>query len=168
MRQLVVDGVRHRRRADGVHDALGLRPDPGAGRQLARRAGRRCSRCRCWRATPGADTAARLDLHADLQRSADAIARFSGPAEARRFLASATRRACLPALEGPHIRSQRPSVLRMVRDLGPGGLATLTGLGPFATLWRALGRHFHDPRLRQLFGRYATYCGARRGWRRPR
>jgi 1-hydroxycarotenoid 3,4-desaturase len=22
------------------------------------------------------------------------------------------------------------------------------------------GRHFHDPRLRQLFGRYATYCGA--------
>ena len=27
-------------------------------------------------------------------------------------------------------------------------------------LWRALARHFHDPRLQQLFGRYATYCGS--------
>jgi 1-hydroxycarotenoid 3,4-desaturase len=27
------------------------------------------------------------------------------------------------------------------------------------TLWDALGEHFRDPRLRQLFGRYATYCG---------
>jgi 1-hydroxycarotenoid 3,4-desaturase len=27
-------------------------------------------------------------------------------------------------------------------------------------MWNALGRHFHDPRLRQLFGRYATYCGS--------
>jgi hypothetical protein len=34
------------------------------------------------------------------------------------------------------------------------------GLGPYATLWRSLARHFHDPRLQQLFGRYATYCGA--------
>jgi 1-hydroxycarotenoid 3,4-desaturase len=48
----------------------------------------------------------------------------------------------------------------MVGDLGFKGLATLTGLGPFASLWRSLGRHFHDPRLQQLFGRYATYCGA--------
>jgi 1-hydroxycarotenoid 3,4-desaturase len=31
---------------------------------------------------------------------------------------------------------------------------------PFATMWAALGRNFHDPRLRQLFGRYATYCGS--------
>jgi 1-hydroxycarotenoid 3,4-desaturase len=27
-------------------------------------------------------------------------------------------------------------------------------------MWNALGDHFHDPRLRQLFGRYATYCGS--------
>jgi 1-hydroxycarotenoid 3,4-desaturase len=48
----------------------------------------------------------------------------------------------------------------MVGDLGFQGMATLTGLGPFASLWRSLGRHFHDPRLQQLFGRYATYCGS--------
>ena len=124
-------------------DALvGLQPLP----VLARHA---------WRDTPT------LDLHADLQASADAIARFAGPAEGRRYLGFCDEaRRVYQRLEGPHIRSQRPSVLRMVRDLGPGGLATLTGLGPFATLWTRLGHHFHDPRLRQLFGRYATYCGA--------
>jgi len=48
----------------------------------------------------------------------------------------------------------------LARVDGRTGLRTLAALGPFATLWRTLGRHFHDPRLRQLFGRYATYCGA--------
>ena len=33
-------------------------------------------------------------------------------------------------------------------------------INPFETLWHALGRYFRDPRLRQLFGRYATYCGS--------
>ncbi len=102
-----------------------------------------------------------LDLHADLAQSADAIARFSSPAEARRYLAFCDEaRRVYQTLEGPHIRASRPNLLRMAADLGPSGLATLAGLGPFATLWRTLGRHFHDPRLRQLFARYATYCGA--------
>ena len=33
-------------------------------------------------------------------------------------------------------------------------------ISPFDTLWQALGAHFNDPRLRQLFARYATYCGS--------
>ncbi len=33
-------------------------------------------------------------------------------------------------------------------------------ISPFTTLARALEDHFADPRLRQLFGRYATYCGS--------
>ena len=159
MRQLVVDGApidagptvftmrwvfdQILAQAGSSLDALvGLQPLP----VLARHA---------WRDTPT------LDLHADLQASADAIARFAGPAEGRRYLGFCDEaRRVYQRLEGPHIRAQRPSVLRMVRDLGPGGLATLTGLGPFASLWTRLGHHFHDPRLRQLFGRYATYCGA--------
>jgi 1-hydroxycarotenoid 3,4-desaturase len=47
----------------------------------------------------------------------------------------------------------------MVARAGPAGLGELAALGPMASLWRTLGRHFTDPRLRQLFGRYATYCG---------
>ena len=102
-----------------------------------------------------------LDLHADPQRSHDAVAAFAGPAEARRFEAfRAEAKRVYAALEGPYIRSPRPGLLKMVRDLGPGGLRTLVSLGPLHDLWRALGRHFQDPRLRQLFARYATYCGA--------
>jgi 1-hydroxycarotenoid 3,4-desaturase len=108
----------------------------------------------------GAD-GSRLDLHADRQRSADAIAAWSSPAEARRYLAFCEEAARVyRQLEGPHIRSQRPGLARMIADLGPRGLAVLTGLGPGATMARALSRRFRDPRLQQLFGRYATYCGA--------
>ncbi len=107
------------------------------------------------------DHGPRLDLHADAALSADAIARFSSPAEGRRYLAFCDEaRRVYQQLEGPHIRSQRPSLARLAVDLGPKGLSTLAGLGPFASLWRTLGRHFHDPRMRQLFARYATYCGA--------
>ena len=31
---------------------------------------------------------------------------------------------------------------------------------PFESLWKVLGDYFPDLRLRQLFGRYATYCGS--------
>jgi len=106
-------------------------------------------------------SAQRLDLLADTQASADAIARFSSPQEAKRFLGFCREtRALYDALEKPYIRSERPSLLSMVGDLGLSGMTTLAGLGPFASLWRSLGRHFHDPRLQQLFGRYATYCGS--------
>jgi len=111
-----------------------------------------------WGGDPDAD---RLDLFADAARSADAIARFSSPAEARRFLAfCAQARRVYDTLEGPYIRSQRPTLVSLGRALGPRGLSVLAGLGPFASLWRSLARHFSDPRLQQLFGRYATYCGS--------
>ena len=102
-----------------------------------------------------------LDLFADARRSSDAVAAFAGPAEARRFDAfRAEARRVYQTLEGPYIRSPRPGFWKMVADLGPRGLATLSALGPLADLWRSLARHFHDARLQQLFGRYATYCGA--------
>lgn len=109
-----------------------------------------------WRGTPGF-----LDLHAQRAQSAEAIAAFSSPAEARRFLGFCDEAAALYArLERPYLRSGRPTLGSMVRDLGPRGLAALAALGPMATLWGRLARHFHDPRLQQLFGRYATYCGS--------
>lgn len=104
---------------------------------------------------------ARLDLFADPARSVAAIGGFSGAAEARRFQAFCRQaREVYQQLETPYIRGPRPTPWSLSRDLGPRGLATLAGLGPFASLWRSLARHFHDPRLQQLFGRYATYCGA--------
>ena len=102
-----------------------------------------------------------LDLYTDVERSADAIARFSSPAEARRFVVFCEKaRSVYRHLEGPFIRASRPSLMGMAASLGPGGLATLASLGPFASLWQSLGQYLKDPRLQQLFGRYATYCGA--------
>lgn len=107
------------------------------------------------------DGASTLDLLADPRAAREEVARFSGPTEARRFAAFCAEAARLYRhLEGPYIRSERPTLGSMMSDLGPGGLAALIGLGPFASLWRTLGRRFRDPRLRQLFGRYATYCGS--------
>jgi 1-hydroxycarotenoid 3,4-desaturase len=102
-----------------------------------------------------------LDLFSDVAQSAHAISAFSSPREGRRFVAfCAQSRALYRTLEGPYIRSQRPTLSSIARDLGPSGLGVLMGLGPFATMWSALGKQFHDPRLQQLFGRYATYCGS--------
>lgn len=104
---------------------------------------------------------ARLDLHADLARSADAIAAFAGPAEGRRFLEFARRaRGIYRTLEGPFLKASCASPLALARAVGVRGLGELWRITPFSSLWRALGRHFHDPRLRQLFARYATYCGS--------
>jgi 1-hydroxycarotenoid 3,4-desaturase len=103
----------------------------------------------------------RLDLFADVRASEAAIGDLAGPAEAQRFAAfcrEATR--IYRTLERPFLRSQRPSVLRLTRSVGWRHLPDLWRIRPFTTLWRALGNHFHDPRLRQLFGRYATYCGS--------
>ncbi len=117
--------------------------------------------CRhAWR-SGGNDNQTRLDLFTDVARSADAIAQFSSPAEALRFKAFCKKaKEIYNHLEGPYIRSSRPSLMGMGADLGPSGVVALASLGPFASLWQSLGKYFHDPRLRQLFGRYATYCGA--------
>lgn len=107
----------------------------------------------------------RLDLHADLARSLAAIAAFSGPAEAARYEAFCARSAQVYAtLDRPFMRSARPTPLsltwRVLRQQGLPGLRQLLRISPFSTLWQVLGSYFHDPRLRQLFGRYATYCGS--------
>ncbi len=100
----------------------------------------------------------RLDLFADLEQSADAIGHFAGAAEARGFRAfSAEAQRIYATLEKPFIRGARPSMGSLVRDAGA---VALWGIRPFDTLWKALSQHFADPRLRQLFGRYATYCGS--------
>lgn len=103
----------------------------------------------------------RLDLYADTQRSADAIAAFSSPAEARRFLDFAARaRRVYQTLERPFLRAPRPTPFSLSRRVGLRRIGDLWNIQPFARLWHALGRHFEDPRLRQLFGRYSTYCGS--------
>ena len=99
-----------------------------------------------------------LDLHADLDRSADAIAAFAGPAEAAGFRAfSARARRVHDILEQPFLRGGLPTPLSLARGAG---VRQMLAISPFDTLMRALAEYFGDVRLRQLFGRYATYCGS--------
>jgi 1-hydroxycarotenoid 3,4-desaturase len=103
----------------------------------------------------------RLDLFADIDRSAEAIGVFAGAAEARGYREFCARSADIyRTLAGPFIAAQRPSMFDLVRRIGVRNLPALWRISPWQTLWGALGQHFKDPRLRQLFGRYATYVGA--------
>ena len=113
------------------------------------------------------DDGSQLDLHADPAASLDAVARFAGSAEARRFQAFCERaRAVYQTLEAPYICNPAPNPAQLTWDIGLKGLATLTALGPLSNLWSSLGRQFKDQRLRQLFARYATYTGSS-PWQAP-
>jgi 1-hydroxycarotenoid 3,4-desaturase len=98
-----------------------------------------------------------LDLFADLQESAAAVARFAGAREARGYL-DFSRRAedAYLALKDSFMAAPAPSATSLTRS---GGIGAMFKIAPFRSLDAVIGDHFRDRRLRQLFGRYATYCG---------
>jgi 1-hydroxycarotenoid 3,4-desaturase len=104
---------------------------------------------------------ARLDLFASIDRSADAIGAFAGAKDARgyRQLCADSRR-MFEILDHSFMQAAAPSMKGLVDGVGIGGVFRLRHIRPFTTLWQALGGYFSDQRLRQLFGRYATYCGS--------
>lgn len=104
---------------------------------------------------------ARLDLFTDVDASAAAVAAFAGAREAdgyRRFTRDAAR--VYEGLWRHFMRTQQPTPFDFARRAGPAGLWRLAVGHPFRSLWTGLGSYFRDRRLRQLFARYATYCGA--------
>ncbi len=103
----------------------------------------------------------RLDLHADPAESEAAIAAFAGPKEAEGYRAFRRHaQEVYGTLRDTYIAGQRPSPFELVRRVGPHRLGRLWRLKPFDTLISSLDGYFKDPRLVQLFGRYATYCGS--------
>ncbi len=100
-----------------------------------------------------------LDLFADRDDSAAAVRDFAGPGAEAEFRAFDAEAAALhDAFDAPMMRAARPDLPRLVAAV----LARprlMPALLPGVTLARRLARHFTDPRLRQLFGRYATYVG---------
>jgi 1-hydroxycarotenoid 3,4-desaturase len=107
------------------------------------------------------DQTQRLDLFTDIERSADAIGALAGAREAagyRAFCRESQR--VYETLRDSFIRAQQPGLVGLSARVGLSRPAALAGLRPFETLWSALGDHFRDARLRQLYGRYATYCGS--------
>jgi len=100
-----------------------------------------------------------LDLYHDADRSAQAVRTFSGPKGERQFRRFADRaRRLFEAFEAPVMLAERPSLPRLVAHVlkRPG---LIPAMAPGRSLARSLAAQFTDPRLRQLFGRYATYVG---------
>ena len=103
----------------------------------------------------------RLDLFADVDRSVDAIRSFAGDAEAqayRDFTAKTAR--VFETLDQSFMQAQRPTLAGLIVSVGLRQPFRLLETRPFASLWQELGGVFRDPRLRQLFARYSTYCGS--------
>ncbi len=102
-----------------------------------------------------------LDLFSDIDRSEAAIGEMAGAAEARGYRAfCAESRRIFETLERPYLRRPQTSPTGLAVRVGLHRLGDLLAIRPFETLWDAVGRHFSDARLRQLFARYATYCGS--------
>jgi 1-hydroxycarotenoid 3,4-desaturase len=102
-----------------------------------------------------------LDLYGDVGESRRAIGEFAGAREAhgfRRFAEDSAR--TYNILKNSFIAASRPNPYSLSRRIGLSRPGDLLAIKPFSTLWSALSGYFADPRLRQLFGRYATYCGS--------
>lgn len=100
-----------------------------------------------------------LDLFTDRNASAAAIRDFGGIRAESDFLRFSDRAARLfAAFDAPVMQSGRPSFARLAAHV-IARPALIPAMDPLSTLARSLGRQFRDLRLRQLFGRYATYVG---------
>ncbi len=107
------------------------------------------------------DDSHKLDLFADPARTEQAIGALAGTAEAKGYRAfMGESRRIYDTLERTFITAPRPSAASLAYAVAGQGLGGLWRIRPFETMWAALSRHFRDARLRQLFGRYATYCGS--------
>jgi 1-hydroxycarotenoid 3,4-desaturase len=108
------------------------------------------------------DDSGTLDLFADPEASAEAVGRFAGAEAARGYRAFTAEAARIfDVLEEPFLRGGKASTpLPMMWRMGLAKLPEMMAMRPFDGMWKALGEHFADPRLQQLFGRYATYCGS--------
>lgn len=107
----------------------------------------------CWR------DGSRLDLFVDPLRSAAPIAAFAGPKAEDDFIRYHRLTSLLyRAFDAPTLQAGRPrmSGIRWHMLRNPGMWSALL---PQITMARPLAHSLADPRLRQLFGRYATYVG---------
>ncbi|MEO1273864.1 MAG: 1-hydroxycarotenoid 3,4-desaturase CrtD [Pseudomonadota bacterium] len=107
-----------------------------------------------WREGPS------LDLFADPGRSRDAVGAFAGAQAAREFDAFTARAQRLfEAFDEPMMQSADPTPLSVAKATVARRPGLLADMAPLSSLAGLLRKSFSDPRLRQLFGRYATYVG---------
>ena len=100
-----------------------------------------------------------LDLMADKDHSIQNVADAFGTKAASEFKAFNTRaKSLFEAFDTPVMRAPAPSNLAIAKQLlhDP---KLISAMAPHRSLASTLARQFSDPRLAQLFARYATYGG---------
>lgn len=102
-----------------------------------------------------------LDLFADTERTVDAVSAFAGAREGRAYREFARYTERLHQLvSGPFLSSQRPTLTSVLAHAGRIGPRAMMDIDAHRTMHEAVSEYFSDPRLVQLFDRYATYCGS--------
>jgi len=102
-----------------------------------------------------------LDLFSNLSQSTQAISEFASDKDADNYQRFAKKtKAVFDTLDKSFMRSQRPNPVMLTLQGGLRGMIDMANTQPFISLWNSLSKDFEDPRLRQLFARYATYCGS--------
>ncbi len=103
----------------------------------------------------------KLDLFSDKEKSAEEIKNFANKEEADRFLSFCDLSSKIyQSLEPGFIKNQGPKINETRKTLGISGIKLLASIGLMRSYWFSLQKQFKDPRLQQLFGRYATYVGS--------
>jgi len=101
-----------------------------------------------------------FQVHPDQERTlAEAEACFgpAGRAELASFLDYAAK---IWSEAAPHfVLGQAPSMTSIMK-LGVSGLSAVRFIDPMRTMWAAIEKQVHDPRLRWVLSRYATYNGS--------
>ncbi|MFK7892817.1 MAG: phytoene desaturase family protein, partial [Granulosicoccus sp.] len=102
-----------------------------------------------------------LDLYPQLEPSMQAISEFASDSDADNYRAFARQtEAVFNTLDHSFMRAQKTNPLALSMSNGLRGMMDMANTKPFISLWRSLAGTFKDPRLQQLFARYATYCGS--------
>ena len=100
-----------------------------------------------------------LDLHDSEAANVEAIAAFAGRRVAERFRAFAGRaRRLYEAFDAPMMQAAEPALPRLAATVMRRP-RLMADMAPGVTLASRLARELGEPRLAQLFGRYATYVG---------
>ena len=104
---------------------------------------------------------ASIDLHADPQVTAADIAALAGSADAEGYLQLCRDSGPIfELLKDSFMAAPQPNPITLALRIGLSKFSEMLALRPHQSLWSALGGYLKDPRLRQLFGRYATYVGS--------
>lgn len=100
-----------------------------------------------------------LDLFASREDSATAVGAFAGAKAEKEFRAFCRRAERLfRAFDAPMMQAAEPSQGALTREVMTHPWL-IFDMAPLKSLWSSLNAQFSDPRLAQLFGRYATYVG---------